>query len=100
MSAVSRILVLGDVGSGKCQCTCMRNCSVQFSEPLPGKSAFVHCASAVAAAKRSARPITSPASVTAGALSKCQTVGIHVVEMQYASAKFVFTQVNDSSAVV
>ena len=58
-----------------------------------GKSAFVHCASAVAAASRSGRPVPPTAGVTFEALSKSPTVGIDVTEIQYAAAKFVLTEV-------
>jgi hypothetical protein len=58
-----------------------------------GKSAFVHCASAVAAASRSGRPISHNAGVTFEALSKSPTVGIDVTEIQYAAAKFILTEV-------
>lgn len=80
MSAVSRILVLGESGSGK--------------------SAFVHCASAVATASRTGRPVVPLSSITAEALSKSPTVGIDVAEIQYASNKFVFTEIGGSMAPI
>jgi hypothetical protein len=47
----------------------------------------------VAAANRCRTPIANVDGLTAEALGKSSTVGIDVVEMQYASAKFVFTEV-------
>ena len=62
------------------------------------KSAFVHCAVAVAIASRAGRSVDPMSNITAEALSKSPTVGIDVAEMQYTTTKFVFTEVRPAAA--